>query len=142
MGYEKLQKLYPTLDPAATTGPLDYSTTAGGYVWVPAEDMWVYGWGVQHVEAVGTFTTASPVVTMSFDAANGGSPAAKGTLSPTASAIIYSEQNDVDITPFMVDASAGDSLEFTVSTAGTGGTTTGEGIPFVYAELFPAIAPA
>lgn len=140
MSYKNLQKIYPAFDPAASAGLLDYSTTDGGMVWLPAEKMVVYGFGVIHVEAVGTFNTTTPVITFAYDASNDGTTVSKGTLSPTNGKVIYSEEADVSgITSFTVNP--GDALEFNVSTAGAGDTTTGEGMPFVYAEVFPALAP-
>jgi hypothetical protein len=141
MGHSRVQKIYPA---AGHAGAIDYGVTTVSFVWLPPEDMIVYGWGVQTTEATHTTTiTTQPVVTFAYDAANAGTTTSKGTLTVGAAGEgIGKEYADVTLTPFKVDASAGDALEWTTTTAISGTATTGTGQPFVYAEVFPALVGA
>lgn len=133
MSYSKVQKIYPT----ANTGAVDYGVTTVSYTWQPAENMVVYGWGLQHTEATHTTTiTTSAVINFAYDAANAGTTATKGTIAVGAGKTIGGEQVDY-VTPFKVTGSS-DSLEWTTTTAIAGTATTGTAVPFVYAEVFPA----
>ena len=146
MSYSKLQKIYLPCDVGASGELIDLSAAATEVTWVPAEDMVIYGWGMHFLEAAAQtgFNTTVPVVQLKYDAADAGSPTTKGTWTLTAATAyaIGKEVADVDMVPFKTDASAGDAIEFVVGTAGSGQTVTGECRPFVYAEVFPAIAPA
>lgn len=147
MAYKNIQKIYLPIDAGASGELLDLSASAAtALTWVPAEDMWIYGWGIHFLEATQAsgFNTTAPEVTINYDSADGGSPSEKGsiTLTTTTAYAVGKEVADLDITPFFVDTSAGDAVEFEIETQGTGQTTTGEARPFVYAEVFPAIAPA
>jgi len=136
MGYEKAQRIY-------LPGSVDLGANSP-YVWLPADDMVVYGFGLYLTEAPhATTVTTSAVVTMAYDAANAGTTAVKGTLTVgVAGDPIGKEYSEVTVVPFNVDASAGDAVEWTLTTAIGATTTTGVATPFVLAEIFPALTGA
>ena len=137
MGYQNAQKIYPY----AATGAIDLGTNVA-HVWLPAEDMIVYGWGIHITEATHTATvTTAAVVTFAYDAANAGTPVAKGTVSAGVLQIIGKEISDVALPPFKVTGGS-DALEWTLTTDISATTTTGTAVPFVYAEVFPALTGA
>ena len=112
-------------------------------VWIPADDMIVHGFGLRVTEAVHTATvTTAATVTFAYDAANAGTTAVKGTVSIGLEGILHYEESDQAFVPFKVDASAGDAIEWTLTTVIGATTTTGVAQPFIYAEIFPANAPA
>lgn len=137
MSYSKIQKIYPS---GAAVVDLGANVP---YSWRPAETMIVHGWGLNLAEAPHTTTvTTSAVVTFAYDAADAGTTVSKGTITIGAAGdTIGYEKSDVSGAPFKVTGSS-DALEWTTTTVISGTATTGTAVPFVYAEVFPAIAPA
>ena len=135
MSYKNIQRLdYPRHVDLGANSPV---------VWIPADDMIVYGFGLKVTEAVHTATvTTAATVTFAYDAANAGTTAVKGTVSIGLEGILHYEESDVSMTPFKVDASAGDALEWTLTTVISATTTTGVSQPFIYAEVFPPLVGA
>lgn len=137
MGYDRLQKVYLTQEPGGSTDYIDLNASAATVLTlVPdaKEKMWVFGAGLRFTEVVAAsgFNTTLPVVTMSYDSANGGSPTAKATWTgSTAAVALGAEDYFTDFEPFLVDGSLGDALEFSISTQGAGQTVTGEATPFI-----------
>jgi hypothetical protein len=135
MGYSRVQRI-------DLPNPVDLGANTA-LVWLPTEDMVVYGWGLQLTEAIHTATvTTAATVTFAYDAANAGTTVVKGTVSiGTAGSGLGFEVSDVAGAPFKVTGGS-DALEWTLTTVISATTTTGVAQPFVYAEVFPAVAPA
>ena len=137
MSYTRIEKIYP---PVPSTG-VDLGSNVA-VVWEPAENMIVHGWGLNVTEATHTATvTTSAVVTFAYDAANAGTTVTKGTVSVGVGKTVGEELSHLTTPPFKVTGGT-DSLEWTLTTDISATTTTGVSVPFVYAEIFPAIAPA
>jgi len=147
VAYSKVNKYFPLVFTSASGGSLvvttsaviDCSAAAGttSYAWKTIVPFILYGWGVIVSEVVGSFTTVKPVASISGTIGTA-SLAELGTLSPAGAEAVNSEIMGT-LATLNQKFGRNDLVTFKTKTQGTGGTTTGDLVPFLLVEFFPTL---